>query len=119
MPTLRHIAEEGRCHVVGVTACRRGSDVPDDIEGRDDLYAGDDDWMSRGNSCVAGPEGELLAGPLVGEAGIVTAEVDVAAARVSRRTFDPVGHYARPDVFRLEVDRRPKPPAAFTDHDPE
>ncbi|MBW3619939.1 MAG: carbon-nitrogen hydrolase family protein [Actinobacteria bacterium] len=119
VPTLRHIAKEGRCHVVGITACLRGSDVPADIEGRDELYAGDDDWMSKGNSCVVDPEGELLAGPLVGAEGIVTAEVDVGAARRSRRVFDPVGHYARPDVFRLEVDRRPKPPAAFTDRDPD
>lgn len=77
----------------------------------------EDDWMARGNSCVIGPEGDILAGPLVGEEGIVTAEIDVAAARQSRRPFDPVGHYARPDIFRLQVDRRPKVPAAFTDHD--
>jgi len=119
VPTLRHIAKEGRCHVVGVTPCLRGSDVPADIEGRDGLYGGDEDWMSKGNSCVVGPEGELLAEPLVGAEGIVIAQVDVTAARLSRRMFDPVGHYARPDIFRLEVDRRPKPAATFTDHDPQ
>lgn len=117
VPTLQHIAKEGRCHVIGVNFCLRGSDVPGDIEGRDELYGGEDDWLAKGNSCVVSPDGEVLAGPLVSEEGIVTAEIDVTAARVSRRMFDPVGHYARPDIFRLEVDRRPKPPAAFTDHD--
>lgn len=117
VPTLRHIAKEGRCHVVGVNFCLRGSDVPAALVGRDDLYGGDDDWMARGNSCVVGPEGEVLAGPLVGEEGIVSVEIDVAAARTSRRLFDPIGHYARPDIFRLDVDRRPRSPATFTDHD--
>jgi nitrilase len=110
VPTMRHIAKEGRMHVVGVTFCLRGSDVPDDLPGRDDLYGGDDDWMARGNSCIVGPEGELLAGPLEGEAGIVYAELDIARAQRARREFDPVGHYARPDVFRLLVDTEAKPP---------
>ncbi|MGH9033925.1 MAG: carbon-nitrogen hydrolase family protein, partial [Acidimicrobiia bacterium] len=59
------------------------------------------------------PEGEILAGPLVGEEGIVYAELDLAAARTSRRQFDAAGHYARPDVFRLVVDTSPKPAVTF------
>jgi nitrilase len=113
VPTLRHIAKEGRVFVVGVNQCIRGSDVPADIPGRDAIYAGDDDWMSRGNTAIVGPDGELLAGPLVEEEGIVMAEVDVARARASRRQFDPVGHYARSDVFTLMVDTRAKPAAVF------
>ena len=113
IPTLRHIAKEGRVFVVGVNFCIRGSDVPADIPGRDAIYAGDDDWLSRGNTAIVGPEGELLAGPLIEQEGIVLAEIDVARARASRRQFDPVGHYARPDVFTLTVDTRPKPPAVF------
>ena len=107
--TLRHIAKEGRCYVIGVNFCMCGSDVPPDIPGRDDVYRGDDDWMSRGNSAIVDPEGELLAGPLIGEEGILLAELDTDHARVSRRQFDVVGHYARPDVFQLSVDTRPKP----------
>jgi nitrilase len=107
VPTLRHIAREGRVFVVGATPCIRGSDVPADVPGRDELWGGEDDWLSRGNSTIVGPEGELLAGPLVGEAGIVYAELDPDRARASRFKFDPVGHYSRPDVFRLHVN----PPA--------
>jgi nitrilase len=105
VPTMRHIAKEGRIHVVGVTFCLRGSDIPDEIPGRNDLYGGDEDWLARGNSCIVGPEGELLAGPLEESEGIVAAELDLDRARVSRRQFDPVGHYARPDVFQLHVNR--------------
>jgi len=112
VPTMRHIAKEGRIHVVGVTFCLRGRDVPADLPGRDDLYPDGDDWLAKGNSCVVGPEGDLLAGPLEGEAGIVYADVDVERARLSRRQFDPIGHYARSDVFRLVVDTEAKPPAA-------
>jgi PAS fold len=56
------------------------------------------------------PAGTVLAGPLVQEEGILHAELDLDAARARRRLFDPVGHYNRPDVFRLVVDDRPNPP---------
>ena len=109
VPTLRHIAKEGRVYVVGVASCVRGSDVPADLPGRDEMYGGADDWLSRGNTTIVGPDGEILAGPLVEEEGIVYAELDAQEARTARQHFDPAGHYARPDVFHLEVDRRPKP----------
>jgi nitrilase len=112
-PTLRHIAKEGCVHVIGITSCLRGSDVRAAFPGLDSLYGGDDDWMSKGNSTIVSHEGEILAGPLIGGEGIVFAELDLAAARSARRMFDPVGHYARPDVFRLDVDMRPKPPVTF------
>jgi nitrilase len=112
--SMRHIAKEGRCYVIGVNFCMRASDVPADIPGRDEIYAGADDWMSRGNSIIVGPEGEVLAGPLVEEEGILTAELDVAKAHTARRQFDAVGHYNRPDVFQLRVDTRAKPAADFS-----
>jgi nitrilase len=110
VPSMRHIAVEGRVFVVGVNYCFRGSDVPAEIPGRDELYGGEDDWLSQGNTCIVDPGGTLLAGPLVGSEGILYADIDVERARVARYQFDPVGHYARPDVFRLVVDRDPKPP---------
>jgi nitrilase len=102
--SMQHIAKEGRCYVLGITSCQRGSDVPSDIPGRDEIYA-DDDWMSRGNTIIVDPSGSVLAGPLTGEAGILYAEIDAEKARRSRREFDAVGHYARPDVFELRVNR--------------
>jgi nitrilase len=103
--TMRHIAKEGRCYVLGVTSCLRVADVPADIPGRDDIYGDADEWMSRGNSMIVDPWGRVLAGPLIGEPGILYGEVDPERARVARREFDVVGHYARSDVFRLDVHR--------------
>ena len=118
IPTLRHIAKEGRVYGIGVTPCQRGSDVRDAFEGLDALYGGDDDWLSRGNTAIVGPDGDVLAGPLVGETGILYADLDLAAARRDRRMFDPTGHYARPDVFRLTVDARVKRPVTFVTDEP-
>ena len=56
VPTLRHIAKEGQLFVVGVTACLRGSDVPRELPDADDLYGGDEDWLSRGTRRSSRPE---------------------------------------------------------------
>lgn len=109
VPTLRHIAKEGRVYVIGVTSCLRGSDVPRDLPRADEIYGGDDDWMARGNTAICGPDGEIVAGPLEGQEGIVYAAVDADHARKVRRQFDPIGHYARSDVLRLVVDCGAKP----------
>ena len=101
VPTLRHIAEEGQVFVIGVTAFLRGSDVPRDLSDADELYRGEDDFMSRGNTTIVAPGGALIAGPLIGEAGVVSAELDLSRIAAGRRMFDPTGHYARPDVLSL------------------
>jgi nitrilase len=106
--TLRHIAKEGRVFVIGVATLLRGSDVPDDIPGRE-MWGGDDDWMNMGYSTIVNPHGEIIAGPLVKEEGILTAELDLAEVKRNRLEFDPVGHYSRPDVFQLTVNEAPKP----------
>jgi nitrilase len=101
VPTLRHIAKEGQIFVVGVTAFLRGSDVPRDLSDADQLYGGEDDLMSRGNTAIVAPGGEVIAGPLIGEAGVVSAELDLSRIAAGRRMFDPTGHYSRPDVLSL------------------
>ncbi len=78
VPTLRHIAKEGRTYVIGVTSCIRATDLPAGLPGRADLYGGAEDWLSRGNTAIIGPGGDVLAGPLIGEEGIVYAEIDAA-----------------------------------------
>ena len=110
--SMRHIAREGVCHVIGVAPAARFSEVPDSVPDRDRLWRGAEphgDWMLDGYSVIVDPGGTVVAGPLVREEGILFATLDLDAARARRRLFDPVGHYNRPDVFRLVVDDRPKP----------
>ena len=115
VPTLRHIAKEGGVYVIGVTPFLRGADVRAAAPGLDELYDGDDEWLSRGNTTIVAPGGEILAGPLVGEAGILYADIDPGAAVRQRRMFDVVGHYARSDVFQLHVNTDPKRAVSRTD----
>jgi nitrilase len=99
LATLRHIGREGRCYVVGTNTCLRASDLPDNLAEAKALYRGDDTWLSRGNTAIVGPDGDFIAGPLVGEAGMLVSTLDLRALRRARRQFDVSGHYARPDVF--------------------
>jgi nitrilase len=103
VPTLRHTAKEGQVFVIGVTAFLRGSDIPRDLPGADEIYGGDDDHLSRGNTTIVAPGGEILAGPLTGEAGTLSATLDLSRIAAGRRAFDPTGHYARPDVLSLQT----------------
>ena len=118
VPTLRHIAKEGRTYVIGITSCLRAADLPADLPGRAALYGDADDWLSRGNSAIIGPEGEILAGPLIGEEGVLYAEIDTRRAWSSRQQFDPVGHYNRPDIFHLVVDATPRVAVSVQDEAP-
>jgi nitrilase len=110
VPTLRHIAKEGRVYVIGVNHFLRGSDVPRELPEAENIYGGDNDWLARGNTTICGPGGDVLAGPLEAAEGIIYSEIDADHARRSRRQFDPVGHYARSDVLRLLVNREPSAP---------
>ena len=103
LATMRHIAREGRVWVISVNMVLHARDVGEDVPGRDVLYPDPDDSMSRGNAVIVDPDGTVVAGPLTGETGMLLAEIDPTRTRRSRMYFDPVGHYARPDVFRLVV----------------
>jgi nitrilase len=112
--TLRHIAKEGRVYVIGTSPVLRGCDVPAELRG--EIYRDSaEDWMSRGNAMIVAPGGKVLAGPLTDAEGIRYAEIDLALLRRHRRMFDPVGHYARPDVFDLRVDTRARRAVRFED----
>ena len=112
--TLRHIAREAGCWVIGTATALQGSDVPEDFPERDRLYK-PDEWINDGDAVVVSPAGSVIAGPLHREKGILYAEIDVEAVRRARRTLDVCGHYARPDIFSLSVNRKPLQPAEFSD----
>src|SRR5256886_5215854 len=107
--TMRHIALEGRCWVLGNGTAMRGRDVPADFPGRDRLFPDQDDWFNPGDSVIVAPDGRVAARPPREAHGILTADCDPALAAAGRRVLDVAGHYRRPDVFRLEV-RTDRPP---------
>jgi len=107
--TLRHIACEGRCFVLGCNQFVTKDMYPADLPMREEL-ADQPDVMCRGGSAIVSPLGEVVAGPLYGEEGILYATLDRREIVRSKLDFDAVGHYARPDVLQLLVDERAKPP---------
>jgi nitrilase len=109
--TLRHIACEGRCFVLGCNQYVTKSMYPTDLPGIEELER-QPEVMCRGGSAIVSPLGELLAGPLYDSEGILLAELDLGEIERSKVDFDVTGHYARPDVFRLVVNREPMPPVS-------
>jgi nitrilase len=111
--TMQHIAREGRCWVVNSGFVMRASDIPDDFPEKDELYPDPDAWINPGDSLVVGPDGKTTAGPLRQEVGVVYADVDLSAVGVARRSLDVAGHYSRPDIFELRVNREAQKPIAL------
>jgi nitrilase len=113
--SMRHIAREGRCWVLGCGCSLRASDVPADFPDRDRLYPDPDEWLNEGDSVVVDPLGRLVAGPLHAEHGLLVADIDPAASQSAHYTLDAAGHYNRPDVFSLQVNRAPARQVSFAD----
>ncbi len=101
IPTMRHIALEGRCFVLSACQFARRADFPPDydpIQGNDPALT-----LIRGGSCIVNPLGEVLAGPCYEQPAILTADLDLDAIARGKFDLDVVGHYARPDIFQLHV----------------
>ncbi len=111
IPTVTHIALEGRCFVLSSCQVLRRNDLPRDYP--TDRFPATQQTLIRGGSCIIGPLGQLLAGPIYGEECIVSAELDLADLARAKFDFDVVGHYARPDVFHLEVNEQPMKSVSF------
>jgi nitrilase len=110
--TIRHIACEGRCFVLGCNQFVTKAMYPADLAGVEELAA-QPEIMCRGGSAIISPLGEVLAGPLFDQEGILYADLDMAEVARSKFDFDVTGHYARPDVFQLNIHEKPLPPVTF------
>ncbi|QSP95863.1 carbon-nitrogen hydrolase family protein [Marinobacter salinisoli] len=114
LATMQHIAREGGCWVIGCATALEASDIPADIPHYDELFPNKEEWVNPGDAVVYRPFGGILAGPMHQQKGLLVAEIEVNEARASRRKFDVSGHYSRPDVFKLSVNREEMKPVAFT-----
>lgn len=112
LATMRHVACEGRCFVLSCCQYVTKDMYPADLEVREELD-GAPDVLSRGGSVIVSPLGNVIAGPLYGQEGILTADLDLDEVMQGRFDLDVSGHYARPDVFRLIVNQEPQPPVRF------
>ncbi len=111
--TLRHIAREGRCWVVGSGVVLENDDIPADFPEKASLYPDTEQWINPGDSVVIAPGGEIQAGPMHQEKGLLYADIDLKLVGTAKRALDVAGHYARPDVFTLHVNRQPQSPIEF------
>ena len=111
----RFIALEGRCFVLSAAQMLSAEAIPPDVPLREEALRGESGHFYPGGSAIAGPDGDWIVKPVYGEEGLVTAEIDVAAVIGERQNFDPAGHYFRPDVIGVHVDRRRLDPASFDD----
>ena len=102
--SMQHIACEGRCFVLACNQFVRKRDYPERFQNE---LADQPEIMTRGGSVIISPLGEVLAGPLFGQEGIVEAELDLSLIAKSKMDFDAAGHYNRSDVFSFEWMKRP------------
>ena len=112
--TLQHIARENRMFVIGVNSVLHVDQIPSGFPDRDRLVPAafreeHGDWVEHGNTAIVGPDGKLIAGPVREQEETLVVDLDVGQVLAARRFLDPVGHYNRPDVFRLYVDTAPRP----------
>src|SRR5579872_4170914 len=101
-PSMQHIAFEGRCFVLSAVQYLRRSDYPQDIAIPENAA----DPIIRGGSVIVNPQGKILAGPNREGECILTADIDLREIVEGKYDLDVVGHYARPDIFQLEVNEK-------------
>ena len=101
----RFIAQEARSFVLSVSGLMRKSDIPSYIPHSDLIIENSEDVLADGGSCLAGPDAEWIIEPQSNTEGIFTAELDFRKILEERQNFDPAGHYSRPDVTQLLVNR--------------
>jgi nitrilase len=97
---------EARSYVVSASGLMRKTDFPPDTPNLEAILGKCPDMLANGGSCIAGPDGQWIVEPVVGKEKLIVAALDYKAVLMERQNFDPAGHYARPDVTQLTVNRQ-------------
>ena len=111
----RFIAFESRSYVASVSGLMRKSDFPADTPHLSAILENSNEMLADGGSCLAGSNGKWVVEPSVGEEKLIVATLDHKRVREERQNFDPAGHYSRPDVTRLTVNRERQSTVTFVD----
>ena len=111
----RFIAKESRSYVMSASALMRPEDFPDDTPYLEEIIKEPKEFYANGASCIAAPDGSWVIEPVIGKETICVATIDHNRVLQERQNFDPAGHYSRPDVTRLTVDRSRQSTAVFED----
>lgn len=111
----RFAAREGRSYVLSVAGLMHADWIPAAVPHADKIAKAADGWLADGGSCIAGPDGQWVIKPVTEREALITAELDLNSVYRERQNFDPAGHYSRPDVTELRVDRRRQSTARFSD----
>lgn len=99
------IAQESRSYVVGVSGVFRPADIPSDFPYAEEMRNATQEVLADGGSCIVAPDGTWLVAPVVNEEKLIVADIDHRKVREERQNFDPSGHYSRPDVLSLNVNK--------------
>lgn len=102
----RFIAKESRSYVISVSGLMRKQDIPQDLPYAELILQNSEPCLANGGSCIAAPDGSWLIEPAINEERLLTAVLDHATVRRERQNFDPSGHYSRPDVTQLMINKK-------------
>ncbi len=111
----RFIARESRSYVISVSSLMQKSDFPEDTPHLKAILEKAPDTLANGGSCIAGPDGEWIIEPVLHKEGLIYETLDFNRVYEERQNFDPVGHYSRPDVTKLIVNRERQSTVGFED----
>jgi len=111
----RFIAKESRSFVASVSGLMRKSDFPKNTPHLSAILENSPDTLANGGSCIAGPNGKWIVEPVADEEKLIVATIDHARVREERQNFDPSGHYSRPDVTQLKINRQRQTTVSFED----
>ena len=111
----RFIARESRSFVISVSSLMQKSDFPKETPHFDKIIKSAPDILVNGGSCIAGPDGEWIMEPVINKEGIFYETLDFSRVLEERQNFDVVGHYSRPDITQLNVNRDRQSTVFFND----